>query len=285
MTAAFRPMPRSLADLVGGAAHAALLAELHTWPKPGLVSHIDTGSHDDMDMQILAASAASILPFFAQLALAGAAGSAMGALREIGMAAESAMMEATGGVNAHRGAIFGLGLLCAAAGAAWSSAAGRSWRAADLCGAVRRRWGKSIMSGPIPEQSHGAAALRRFGAGGARMQAACGFPQILAVGLPALRQARLLAPGDEEAARVHGFFALLATIQDTNLLHRGGAEGLRFAQQSAAGFLEKGGVAQVGWRDAAASVHRDFIARRLSPGGCADLLAISLFLDALETIR
>jgi triphosphoribosyl-dephospho-CoA synthase len=285
MTAAFRPMPRSAADLVSGAAHAALLAELHTWPKPGLVSHIDTGSHTDMDMHTLAASAASIRPFFAHLALAGAAGSAMGALREIGKAAESAMLESTGGVNAHRGAIFGLGLLCAAAGATWSTAEDRPWRAADLCDTVRRRWGDSIMSGPIPRRSHGAAAWRRFGAGGARAQAACGFPQILAVALPALRLGRLIAPADEEAARVHGFFALLATIEDTNLLHRGGAEGLSFAQKSAAGFLEKGGVAQVGWRDAAAAVHRDFIERRLSPGGCADLLAISLFLDALETIR
>ena len=285
MTAAFRLMPRSIADIVAETARAALVAELYTWPKPGLVSHVDRGSHTDMDMHTLIASAASIRPFFGLLALAGASGAAMGALREIGLTAERTMLEATCGVNAHRGAIFGLGLLCAAAGATWSGDDNQPWRAVDLCRMVRRRWGPSILRGPIPAHSHGAIALRRFGAGGARAQAAAGFPLILDVALPALRLARILAPSDPEASRVHGFFALLATVEDTNLLYRGGAQGLRFAQNSAAGFLERGGIAQVGWRDAAASVHRDFIELRLSPGGCADLLAIALFLDALETIR
>ena len=72
-------------------------------------------------------------------------------------------------------------------------------------------------------------------------------------------------------------------MEDTNLLHRGGAAGLRFAQEAAAGFLGQGGVEQAQWRERAAAVHRAFIARRLSPGGCADLLAITLFLDALDT--
>jgi triphosphoribosyl-dephospho-CoA synthase len=74
----------------------------------------------------------------------------------------------------------------------------------------------------------------------------------------------------------------MAEMEDTNLLHRGGAEGLVFAQKAASDFLGDGGVEQLGWRARAADVHRAFVARRLSPGGCADLLAISLFLDALE---
>jgi triphosphoribosyl-dephospho-CoA synthase len=143
--------------------------------------------------------------------------------------------------------------------------------------------GHAILRGPIPLHSHGTNALRRFGAGGARAQAAAGFPHVLDVGLPALWLGRALAPGDPEAARVQTFFALLGSMEDTNLLHRGGAAGLRFAQEQAAGFLRQGGVEQVQWRERAAAVHRAFIARRLSPGGCADLLAITLFLDALDT--
>lgn len=53
-------------------------------------------------------------------------------------------------------------------------------------------------------------------------------------------------------------------------------------QVTAAGFLARGGIAQTEWRARAASIHHAFIARRLSPGGCADLLAITLFLDAME---
>ena len=108
---------------------------------------------------------------------------------------------------------------------------------------------------------------------------------IVDVALPALRRARILAPSDPEAARVHVFFALLARVEDTNLLYRGGAAGLSFARKAAARFVANGGIDQVGWRDAAASVHREFMDRRLSPGGCADLLAMTLFLDALETAR
>jgi triphosphoribosyl-dephospho-CoA synthase len=139
------------------------------------------------------------------------------------------------------------------------------------------------LRGPIPLRSHGTDAWRRFGAGGARAQAAAGFPHALEVGLPALRLARAMRPGDPRAVRVQAFFALLATMEDTNLLHRGGAEGLGFAQQAACGFLDCGGIGQVEWCKEAEAVHDAFVARRLSPGGCADLLAISLFLDSLET--
>ncbi|MGI4747760.1 MAG: triphosphoribosyl-dephospho-CoA synthase MdcB [Janthinobacterium lividum] len=276
---------RHNAARVAGTAVAALVAELETWPKPGLVSHIDSGSHTDMTAATFRVSAAAIEPFFAGLVIAGAAGATMDGLRAIGVAAEQAMLAATDGVNTHRGAIFGLGLLCAAAGAACDDA-GRDvpdWRPSALCRTVRLRWGRSIVGGPIPLRSHGADALRQYGAGGARTQAAAGFPHVRDIGLPALRFGRAQAPGDPEAARVQTFFALLASTEDTNLLHRGGADGLRYAQKAAAGFLASGGIAQPDWREAATGIHHAFVDRRLSPGGCADLLAITLFLDALET--
>jgi triphosphoribosyl-dephospho-CoA synthase len=269
-----RPIPHYVADQVADAAKAALLEELETWPKPGLVSHVDSGSHTDMDARTLRASATAITPFYYQL-------------REIGLEAERAMLAATGGVNTHRGAIFSLGLLCAAAGVTWSptTRSQSHWRAKLLGATVRRRWGHAIMSGPIPLHSHGTNALLKFGAGGARAQAAAGFPHAIEVGLPALRLGRRLAPNDAEAARVQGFFAILASMEDTNLLHRGGAVGLRYAQEAAIRFLEQGGIEQADWRERAVAVHRAFVVRRLSPGGCADVLAVTLFLDALEAPR
>jgi triphosphoribosyl-dephospho-CoA synthase len=86
-------------------------------------------------------------------------------------------------------------------------------------------------------------------------QAAAGFPHALDVGLPALRLGRRLAPSDPEAAQVQGFFAILASMEDTNLLHRGGAAGLRHAQEAAARFLGQGGVEQAEWRERASEVH------------------------------
>jgi len=273
-----------VAELIADQAVFALLHELAAWPKPGLVSHVDSGSHTDMDAAMVQASAVSLRPFFGELARAGQDGADMGRLRTIGLRAEAAMLAVTGGINTHRGAIFGLGLLCAAAGeVAEISTDGAAAAPARLGDVVMRRWGAEIGRGPIPLFSHGAAALRRYGTGGARAEAAGGFRSIYEVGWPALRQGRSLRPDDPDAARVQACFALIAAVSDTNLLHRGGADGLRYAAEAASLFLSQGGVGGPDWRRRAAVVHAAFVARRLSPGGCADLLAMTLFVGTLET--
>jgi triphosphoribosyl-dephospho-CoA synthase len=266
---------------IAASAVQCLLLELETWPKPGLVSHIDAGSHDDMNAETFRASAAAIEPYFHALADAGASGAAMAHLRIIGLEAEAAMRAATLGINTHRGAIFGLGLLCAAAGAR----AGECIDPAVTLGTVvSRLWGAGIIDGPVLLHSHGSRARLRFGAGGARMEAAQGFPSVYRVGLPALRWGACNVPGDGEAARVEACFALIAALEDTNLLHRGGPPGLQFARRAARRFLDQGGVGRPGWRRRAQAVHEGFVARRLSPGGSADLLAMTLFVDAHERV-
>ncbi|MBB4396302.1 triphosphoribosyl-dephospho-CoA synthase MdcB [Bradyrhizobium sp. ERR14] len=265
------------AERLGHLASLALKLEVETYPKPGLVSHVDNGAHRDMDAALLCLSAETLMPFFGELAAAGAEGAGMNRLRAIGVAAERAMLAATHGVNTHRGAIFGLGLLCAAAG--YRNAVGIRRSLGRL---VSERWGDDILSGLVSLRSHGAVAGRRYGAGGARAEAADGFPSVYAIALPALHAARELAPHDEEAVRVQTCMRLIAEVTDTNLLHRGGPEGLRFAQESASSFLAAGGVGSLGWRRRAAEIHRAFVARNLSPGGSADLLAMALFVDRLE---
>jgi len=264
------------AALFGALASECLHLEIDTYPKPGLVSLVDNGSHRDMDAALLQGSADLLEPYFAELAAAGAAGAEMGRLRVIGIEAERAMLAATGGVNTYRGAIFGLGLLCAAAGFRDACGSGHS-----LGRIVANLWGEAIVSGPVPLHSHGAVAGRRFGAGGARQQAAAGFPLLYRVGLPALRHGFDLAPGDAEAARVQCCLALIAELDDTNLLHRGGEAGLAYARAAAASFIGRGGIAVPGWREEAVALHAAFVERNLSPGGAADMLAMTLFLHRL----
>jgi triphosphoribosyl-dephospho-CoA synthase len=273
-----------VAELIAAQAVLALLRELAAWPKPGLVSHVDVGSHKDMNAAMIEASAETLRPFFAELARAGQSAADMGRLRTIGLRAEAAMLAVTGGVNTHRGAIFGLGLLCAAAGAVCEkSPAGAPVAPVRLGDVVVRRWAAEIKRGPIPLFSHGTQALRRYGAGGARAEAADGFRSVYDVGRPALQEGRALQPDDADAPAVQACFALIAAVCDTNLLHRGGADGMRYASEAAASFLSRGGVGAPDWRAQAAAVHAAFVARRLSPGGCADLLAMTLFVDALES--
>jgi triphosphoribosyl-dephospho-CoA synthase len=274
------------ADCIALCAERSLLAELGTWPKPGLVSDVDNGSHTDMDAALFRRSAAAIRPFFRDLATAGAEDAEMSTLRDIGVRAERAMLEATRGVNTHRGAIFGLGLLCAAAGLRAMRRAQRHMEVSLPLGQlVASRWGRDIMDGPRLPDSHGELAGRRYGAGGARLEAGRGFPSVYRVGLPALTttlqlRSALEAPAAE--ARVQACFALIAVLEDTNLLHRGGSGGLKFAQRAAQRFLDDGGVRQAHWPARAAAIHRAFVVRRLSPGGAADVLAMTLFAAALE---
>jgi triphosphoribosyl-dephospho-CoA synthase len=224
-------------------------------------------------------SVAAIKPYLHALTEAGAEGRGMGRLRIIGLEAEAAMFAATGGINTHRGAIFGLGLLCAAAGAKVGGLADPTMPLGDV---VVRLWGRNILDGPVQLHSHGGEARRHYGAGGARAEAAQGFLSVYEVGLPALQWGALIAPGDTEAARVQACFALIASLEDTNLLHRGGMSGLRYAQYAARVFLDDGGVGTRNWRERANVVHQSFVTRRLSPGGSADLLAMTLFIQACE---
>ena len=181
------------------------------------------------------------------------------------------MLAATGGINTHRGAIFLLGLLCASAGAL--VVAGRPLTPAALRATLVERWGAALhRRAQRPPMLPGGMAARRLGLRSASEEAALGFPAVFDVGVPAMRSAR--ARGlSRERAQLDTFFHLMAALDDSNLAHRGGLEGLRFARQAARGFLADGGAAHPLAEARAEAIGQDFEARRLSPGGSADMLA------------
>ena len=110
-----RPQDRAEAARLGRLAIASLHAELALAPKPGLVTPSDAGSHADMDARTFWRSLAALRGYFEAIAQAGLAQAPFDALRRLGLQAEDAMLRATDGINTHRGAIFSLGLLTAAA--------------------------------------------------------------------------------------------------------------------------------------------------------------------------
>lgn len=259
----------------------ALECELRLYPKAGLVSFVDTGSHDDMDAGTFLRSAAALTGYFGQMAAAGARGAGFNELKTLGMAAEARMFAATGGVNTHRGAVFTLGLLAAAAGRDGFSPGAEppAARARRICTRVGL-WGPAILAGRPPvDSSHGAAVRTRYGAPGARDQAAAGYPVLRRHTLPAF-EAAYRATGCIERAGLQGFYATVATLADNNLLYRAGPDGLAHAQQSAREFLAAGGMLAPDGFERAGVLHRSFVVRRLSPGGAADLIAATLFLAA-----
>lgn len=265
---------------LGHAAVRALLGELAAFPKPGLVSLVDSGSHADMTASHFLRSATALRHYFTAMARAGARAARFDELRRLAVEAEVAMLRATSCVNTHRGAIFSVGLLAAAAGAATARRAS-GHEAVALGAIVRQRWGAAIAAHRRDPASHGSAVTRNHGRGGAQAEAAAGFPSVYGVALPAYRGV-LQAGLPPQAAAVQAFFALLAHVEDTNLIHRGGVEGLRFARCAARDFLAAGGVHAKDAQARGLAVHRALVERRLSPGGCADLLAACLFVAAVE---
>ena len=266
----------ALSHATGRLAVRALYRELQLYPKPGLVSPGDRGAHEDMDARLFLRSLFGLRHYFVRMARAGANHASFAHLQHLGRQAEDLMQKATGGVNTHRGAIFHLGLLVAARG--W-------WPHADpatLCAFVGHHWGKAIMADhQEPLDSHGHHMARRFGLGGARQQAASGFPVIMEHGLPAWKRV-FLATGDVRRSSLEALFAMMAALDDTNLVWRGGLEGLHFVQGESARFLFQGGVLGSDWEARILHIHRQMKQRRLSPGGSADLLAALFFLMSLS---
>jgi triphosphoribosyl-dephospho-CoA synthase len=264
-----------LADL----AVEVLIAEAMLTPKPALVDRRGRGAHRDLDLTLLLRSARSLHGTFRRMAAFAAGRAPDQALREqlalLGRAGECDMLAATGGSNAHRGAIWVIGLLVAARALSGAGATPREVAAqAARIAAFPDRYAP-------PQDSHGARVCRRYGVRGARGEASAGFPHVVDVGLPAMWAARA-SGADETCARLDALMAIMASLDDTCLLHRGGLPALDAAQRGARAVLAAGGSASAaGWR-ALLRLDAELLARDASPGGCADLLAACLFLDRAQ---
>ena len=262
----------------------ALYAELTLEPKPGLVSLRDNGSHTDMSAATFVGSLFALRHYFPAITQAGMDELPFSALQALGMAAEARMLRATGGINTHRGAVFALGLLCAAAG--YLQFAGELMEPYLLRDCLRAKWGDALRaqamaaSGRMPV-SHGQRAARAYGLRSALDEAAQGFPTLFDTTLPAL-QGALAAGHGQRAARVQALFATMAVLDDTNVAHRGGRAGLGWLKTNAAGFLERGGVVQFDWLQQARALHVRCVEQRLSPGGAADVLACACWVHSMQ---
>ena len=271
------------AQRLSGLAYEALLREARATPKPGLVDANNSGAHRDMDLALFETSAAAIRPYFAELVLRGAreadrpVETRLAGIRPVGRSAEDAMFAATHGVNTHKGAIFTLGVLGYVCGRL--DAAGRGLEPETVCaeaGRMCRDLARELCQGG--GQTKGERAFACYGVTGVRGEAAAGFPSVLHTALPAL----CAFDANENDRLCYALMHLIATVTDTNVLMRLGAEGAAYAKAAARAFLEAHTPQDADYREALAALDRDFIARGVSPGGCADLVAAAWFLDSVR---
>ena len=259
-------------------AREALIAEAELTPKPGLVDRRGSGAHRDLSLPLMRQSAAAIEPYFAAMASCAEDQQLDWSLRAqlaaLGRHAERAMYHATQGSNAHQGAIWILGLLVSAA---IRVPGGNAREMVAVAGAIAR----------IPDRAqprlltHGDMVRNQYGAGGARLEASTNFPHIIHCGLPMLRDRRA-RKYPEEICRLDALLSLMAELDDTCVLYRGGVEALTVVKTGAQSALAAGGSANANGRQRLRALDQELIERHISPGGSADLLAATIFLDALE---
>ncbi len=250
--------------LVADLAERALRRELDTTPKPGLVDRRDNGAHKDMDYALMSKSISALRPYLTRLAVESAKDIDPAKIKEIGIEAEKAMLKATGGVNTHKGALFCIGLSVAAAS-----------YLASTTGSVEAYSFKELVSRaaseiPSARGTHGAEAKRSFKAVGALENARAAYPELFTDWLPYYRSL------EGDPFRCHKtLLHIMTTLDDTNILHRRGAEGLAHAEAEAARLLEDFSESGL------SSLNKDFIRENISPGGSADMLSLTIFIESI----
>ena len=284
MNARVQPYIRQHCILLADFAVHALVAEVNLTPKPALVDQRGSGAHDDLTLDLMERSAHSLHPMFVAMAHAAfqhatCSQALREAIGEIGRVGEASMLYATNGVNTHRGAIWALGLMVTAS--ALMSLDTKPVQAVELCqlaGIIAQFEDRFI---PQQALSHGQQVQKVFGINGAKAQAQQGFPTIVKFGLPELDKSRQ-TQGNETTARVDALLAMMTTLDDTCVLYRAGETGLARMQQGAQEVLDLGGYSTFAGQHAFNSLEQDLLRLRASPGGVADLLAATLFIDRVE---
>lgn len=263
----------SLPYVLAEAAVTALRQELDTTPKPGLVDLEGCGSHADMDYALMLRSIEALRPWFVKIAVHD------GDLVTLGLEAEAAMLAATHNVNTHKGALFCLGLMAAAA----------SWKEIPSGDVATRPLPKGplpLMSPRVAQPPEGTSiqdAITRIAAGipetgrskerkgvkGALAMAREGYKELFDRWLPELRTSGPLPT----------LMLIMASLDDTNILHRGGSEALAYVKARATEIYEKG---RIGIENEIRQFGRELKDRNLSPGGAADMLALTMLAAKTE---
>lgn len=285
------------AEIISRSLLSGILLEAACHPSPGLVSPFSMGAHDDMNHYSFMLSTAAIATYLHACAEAGCQSAIpqhlLPKLRPLGMQAEKAMLQATGGVNTHKGMIFLGGITAAAAGVAIQQqqenphptiphvkATAVCHEIKEMCrGLVRQELDNAPLS-PKLTLTQGEYWYRQAGITGIRGEVEAGLPAVRLVGLPVFSEALRLF--SLNTAMVHTLLHLMTTVEDTTVLARAGLEGLHQVKSTAAEVLSLGGVQTEIGRQGMERVSRFFETRRISPGGSADLLAMTIALWILE---
>ncbi|NYB73670.1 triphosphoribosyl-dephospho-CoA synthase CitG [Sedimentibacter hydroxybenzoicus DSM 7310] len=279
---------KQFADNCAACAGRALLYEVCITPKPGLVDRNNNGSHKDMDIYTFIDSATALIPYFRDIVLSGIKfhsekpKAVFERIRYLGILAEDRMFTATNNINTHKGLIFSLGIICASAGYLYKNEEAVN---TDNILKTSREMTLEInndFNGKTKESARtfGEKLYATYGITGIRGEAASGFASVKNYGLPILKE--LIEKGYSlNHACSLTLLNLIANVKDTNIIARSSIEILREVQLQTNNLINERGIENISIGEIM-DLDNQFIGKNLSPGGCADLLAITLMLYFLE---
>lgn len=268
----------------------ASLIEVCVQPSPGLVSPMDAGAHIDMSLITFMVGTSVLAPYFTLFADLGyskidsSPAELFRELRALGSQAERDLLKATAGVNTQRGQLFLLGLASGIAGLC--IARGQTIPSKEFYSTVREACaglcGRELAGiGADEAKTTGELQYLKLGVVGVRGEAEAGFPTVEQVGYPALDLGIRMGLSLNDAG-VHALINIMSVLVDTTVLGRLGSEGLITMHETARRILVSGSVFTESGRDMILEAHRQFSVMGLSPGGAADLLALSMALYFIE---
>lgn len=284
-----------IAHYIASIAQRAILYEVSTTPKPGLVDRENSGAHKDMDFFTFMASSSSLYRGMYQCALEGFSfededkRELLNIIRKPGIQCEKEMFKATDGVNTHKGIIFSLGILSAVVGSLYRKHGFNYFSSEEICEEVKKisedlsiKDFRNINDKAV--LTHGERLYKQYGFKGIRGEVESGFYTVRKSALGLIRQWQVERVSSLNDLFLEILIHLMAYSEDTNVIIRGGVESLEYVKAVSKDFLKAGGMKQVDAKEKLNIMNSDFIERNISPGGSADLLAVTIFLGMAEGI-
>ena len=264
----------------------AILLEVSTHPKPGLVTRLSNGAHKDMSIFTFMMSSAVLSKAFNDLqdigqAHRGTLAELFCKLRSYGVDAEAELLRVTKGVNTQRGILFAGGIVSAVSGYAMNMGLSR-----DALLPMIKEMAAGLVAKELKNIDHAAMTAGeklyyKYGITGIRGEVENGFPSVVNYGLPALEDAFNKGATINDAL-VHALISLMTVVEDSNVIWRTDYDTLLEVQRIAKNILSLGSVFTEKGRMAIAETERYFLQRHISPGGSADLLSVTITLYLLE---
>lgn len=271
----------NMKNWIEAALKTAIIGEVETTPKPGLVDLADNGAHKDMSYETFVASANAIVPYLVSMFDIGYENSmdleqAFLSIRQRGIEAEKAMFLATHNINTHKGIIFSLGILSCCCGIVYKNQG--NLQLESILDTVAKMTYETLetdfMSIDINNpKTFGEKLFIHYGDKGIRGEVQSGFSSVRNISLPLMIQGQDKKL-DDNYIKIQCLLALICQVSDTNVLNRGGETGQLWIKERALELLAKPEFTLADIR----KFNEACMEKNISPGGSADLLAVTLFL-------